>query len=171
MAVYDIDEIDEELQRRIDAEVETRVQARVQDAERTIATLSDPEACPFALIERCGRKSYADISICVNCHTARSFIDRSPTFNDFNDARIAQAVKRGLTTNGVSDMVAAFLRLIVEQCTSTVVVRDIEEIPTNELQTMKALTEIAGKLENEGDETYSSGITAMINDITQAICQ
>lgn len=170
MADFDIDEIDEELHRRIDDIVEAKVQARVQDTERIIASLSDPEACPFTLIERCERKSYADISICVNCPTARSFIDRSPTFIDFNDARIAQAVKGGLTINAVKDMVATFLRSIVEQCTSTVVARDIEEIPTNDLQTIKVLTEIADKLEKEEDKTYDPGITTLISEITQAIC-
>lgn len=192
MVDFGIEKIDKELQRRIDAEVEARAQKEREDMDQSIAlikedmgrtiaslqedmtqlttSLSDPGTCPFVWIERCGRKSCADISICVNCPTARNFVNLSPTYNDLHDAKIAQAVKSGLTANGVKDMVASFLQGIAEQLTSTVVTRDIEEIPTNELQIIKVLTEIADKLEKEEDETYNSEIAALINDITQAIC-
>lgn len=173
MPGFNIDEIDEELQRRIDAEIEIGIAKGLRktkvEIDRLTALITNPGTCPFIWVERCGRTECSDVAICINCITARRFIDRSPTFTDINKDRPTETAKSSLTIKGIKDLVATFIREIIDQQTSTVVPRDIEEMPVKELQTIRVLTAIAEQLGKEEDETYNSGIAAIMDGIIQAI--
>ena len=165
MAGFNIDEIDGELQHRIEATVE----AKIQKERRFISFASDPRACPFVLIEKCGRKELSDkvepSSACYNCRSVQDFFERCPTDVDF-DKRVEEIVKANVTAEGAELLIVEFLQRIIDKYAlqpdddpaKPMVPRPIEAIPTKELHIIGVLTDIIKQLEGEDDEDQAESI-------------